>query len=137
MQVPPPPGLPPGRSFATASALPASLPAPLPSGAPPGLPGIPGASLAVPDISSGTTLEPQSPEEAAKAFASILFGYMFAEMRSKEEDSLLGGGDTEMFMDFFDQAIARSFVDQGNPLVDELMGRLLPKDPAAGDAGRS
>src|SRR3972149_1875479 len=54
----------------------------------------------------------QSAEEAAKQFAAILFGYMFSEMRPKEEEGgLLGGGDSELFMDFFDREIGRHFVD--------------------------
>ena len=80
---------------------------------------------------------PTNPDEAAKAFASVLFGYMFAEMRSKDEDGLFGSGDTEMFMDFFDQAMARSFVDQGNPLVDMLKERLKPKGEAHEGQGPS
>jgi Rod binding domain-containing protein len=61
---------------------------------------------------------------------------MFAEMRPKEEDSLLGGGDTEMFMDFFDQAMAKDFVDQGNPLVDLIVGRLTPREAGKTETGK-
>lgn len=65
-------------------------------------------------------------EDAAKEFAAILFGYMVSEMRGKSEEStLLGGGDSELFMDFFDQAIGRSFVaGAGGPFVETLVNQL-------------
>ena len=72
-------------------------------------------------------LPPGNAVDAAKDFAAILFGYMFSEMRPKEDEegSLLGGGDSEMFMDFFDQAMGRQFVESGNlPLVDMLVKQL-------------
>ncbi|MBI6545475.1 MAG: hypothetical protein HY692_01695 [Cyanobacteria bacterium NC_groundwater_1444_Ag_S-0.65um_54_12] len=63
---------------------------------------------------------------AAKDFAGILFGYMFSEMRPKsEEDSLLGGGDTELFMDFFDQALGRQFADGAASQIIEALLRQL------------
>lgn len=142
MQVPPPPGLPPSRGAQAPARFGQDLPATLPGGVPPMLPQLAGAAGVRPVVGTpagvtGNQMEPANPEEAAKAFASILFGYMFAEMRPKEEDSLLGGGDTEMFMDFFDQAMARNFVDQGNPLVDLIVDRLSPKDTGKGEAGPS
>ena len=67
--------------------------------------------------------------DAAKDFAAILFGYMFSEMRPHEDkDGLLGGGDSEMFMEFFDEAIGRDMADgPGNPLVKALVQELTPE----------
>ena len=67
-----------------------------------------------------------SAEDAARDFAGILFGYMFSEMRPKgEEGCLLGGGDSEMFMDFFDQAVGRHFAEgSGGQLVEALVTQL-------------
>ena len=69
-----------------------------------------------------------SAQDAARYFAGILFGYMFSEMRPKNEEDeggLLGGGDSEMFMDFFDQAVGRHFADgAGGPLVEALVAQL-------------
>lgn len=141
MQVPPPPGLPPSGYRKAPPSAATGLPDPLQGSLPPVLPqqvqlagGLPLVSTS--EATQGTTVGPTNPEEAAKAFASILFGYMFAEMRPKEEDSLLGGGDTEMFMDFFDQAMARNFVDQGNPLVDLIVDRLTPREAGKTETGK-
>ncbi|MBM3274057.1 MAG: hypothetical protein FJZ00_02805 [Candidatus Sericytochromatia bacterium] len=76
---------------------------------------------------SRSEIGPSSAEDAAKDFAGILFGYMFSEMRPKagEEGGLLGGGDSELFMDFFDRAMGRHFVDgAGGPLVEALVKQL-------------
>ncbi len=71
--------------------------------------------------------------DAAKDFAAILFGYMFSEMRPHEDkDGLLGGGDSEMFMEFFDEAIGRDMADgPGNPLVKALVQELTPESSKA------
>lgn len=75
---------------------------------------------------------PTNPADAAKDFAAILFGYMFSEMRPHEsEDGLLGGGDSEMFMSFFDQAIGKDMASaQGDQLVKALVQELTPQAPA-------
>jgi Rod binding domain-containing protein len=77
---------------------------------------------------SRSEIGPSSAEDAAKDFAGILFGYMFSEMRPKADDDeggLLGGGDSELFMDFFDRAMGKHFVDgAGGPLVEALVKQL-------------
>lgn len=78
----------------------------------------------------GSEIPVTSAEDAARDFAGILFGYMFSEMRPKaEEGGLLGGGDSEMFMDFFDQAVGRHFAEgAGGQLVEALVKQLSRAD---------
>jgi Rod binding domain-containing protein len=78
----------------------------------------------------GSEIPPATAEEAAKEFAGILFGYMFSEMRpAEEEGGLLGGGDAELFMDFFDRAMGRHFVDRaGSQFVEVLVEQLTRKE---------
>lgn len=74
--------------------------------------------------------------EAAESFASYLFAQVFSQMRpdpsDEEEGGLFSGEQSGMFMDFFDQAIAKRFIGHGgNSLVEQLVGQLSPKDSAA------
>ncbi len=77
--------------------------------------------------------------DAAKDFAAVLFGYMFSEMRPHEDkDGLLGGGDSEMFMEFFDEAIGRDMADgPGNPLVKALIQELTPESSKSSKSSKS
>jgi len=66
---------------------------------------------------------------AAEEFAGYLFAQVFGQMRpeSSEEGSLFSGESAEMFMNFFDQSIGKSFASSGsgNQLVDQLVQQLV------------
>ncbi|MBM3558174.1 MAG: hypothetical protein FJX47_21750 [Alphaproteobacteria bacterium] len=112
---------------------------PIIPGPPAGIPGLPLAAPPSEDVQARlqallgevpkSAAAPQTAEEAAKDFAAILFGYMFSEMRPKEEEGgLLGGGDSELFMDFFDREIGRHFVNgAGGALVESLVEKLTKR----------
>lgn len=64
-------------------------------------------------------------------FATVLYAQMFQQMREAgksdedEENSVFGGGDTNMFMHFVDEQVGRTFVKQGgNALTDALYKQL-------------
>ncbi|MDB5096725.1 MAG: hypothetical protein JWM80_1146 [Cyanobacteria bacterium RYN_339] len=79
------------------------------------------------------TVETQKVQLKGKVeeFATVLYAQMFAEMRESgkseedEENSVFGGGDTNMFMHFMDEEVGRTFVKQGgNALTDALFKQL-------------
>ena len=67
-------------------------------------------------------------------FATVLYAQMFAEMREAgkseedEENSVFGGGDTNMFMHFMDEEVGKTFVKQGgNALTSALYKQLAQR----------
>lgn len=75
-------------------------------------------------------LPPAQAREAAEEFAGYLFAQVFSQMRpesSEEEGGLFSGENAEMFMNFFDQAVGKSFATSGtgNQLVDQLVAQLV------------
>ena len=76
-------------------------------------------------------------------FASLLYAQMFEEMREAgkseddEENSVFGGGDTDAFMHFMDEAVGKNFMHQGggslgDSLYKQLSRNLDAKKPAGG-----
>lgn len=72
-------------------------------------------------------------EEASKDFVSMLYSYMFQQMResgSDEEDGLFSGPHVNMLMGFMDQEVGKKLAhSEGKGLADALM-RQLGADPS-------
>jgi Rod binding domain-containing protein len=82
------------------------------------------------------TVEQQKVQLKAQVeeFATVLYAEMFQEMREAgksdedEENSVFGGGDTNMFMHFVDEQVGRNFSKQGgNALTDALYKQLASR----------
>ena len=64
-------------------------------------------------------------------FSSILYSQMFSEMRNSgkseddEEESIFGGGDTNMFMHLMDQEVGKAFAASGGNSLKEALYRQL------------
>lgn len=83
-----------------------------------------------PQPSTPKELPPAQAREAAEEFAGYLFAQVFSQMRpesTEEEGGLFSGENAEMFMNFFDQAVGKSFATSGtgNQLVDQLVAQLV------------
>ncbi|MEZ0374881.1 MAG: rod-binding protein [Candidatus Sericytochromatia bacterium] len=67
-------------------------------------------------------------EDASKQFVSMLYSYMFQQMResgSDEEDGLFSGAHANMLMGFLDQEMGKKLADsEGSGLAQTLMGQL-------------
>lgn len=70
-------------------------------------------------------------KEASTDFISILFSYMFQNMRGNpddnEEGSFFGGEHVDMFLSYLDQEVGKKFAEQGgadlvNALYHQLKG---------------
>jgi Rod binding domain-containing protein len=79
-------------------------------------------------------------EEASKQFVSMLYSYMFQQMRESgadEEEGLFSGPHANMLMGFLDQEIGQKLAhSEGSGLADTLMQQLKVEDPTL-DAGNA
>lgn len=77
-------------------------------------------------------------EEASKDFVSMLYSYMFQQMResaSDEEDGLFSGPHVNMLMGFMDQEIGKKLShSEGKGLADALLRQLNGGKPDATEA---
>lgn len=62
-------------------------------------------------------------------FAGLLYAQLVREMREAAQDeegeSLFGGGDSAMFMHFFDQQVGKTFASQSGSALKESLYRQL------------
>ncbi len=83
-------------------------------------------------------------KEQADQFAAVLYSEMFTEMREAgknndddDQDSLFGGGDTDMFMTLLDQKVGQTFSKQsGTGLADSLYKQLAGRLDAEQGGGK-
>jgi len=73
-------------------------------------------------------------EEASKQFVSMLYSYMFQQMRESgadEEEGLFSGPHANMLMGFLDQEIGQKLAHSvGSGLADTLLSQLKAEDPS-------
>jgi Rod binding domain-containing protein len=73
-------------------------------------------------------------EEASQQFVSMLYSYMFQQMRESgadEEEGLFSGPHANMLMGFLDQEIGQKLAkSEGSGLADTLMQQLKTQDPS-------
>lgn len=73
-------------------------------------------------------------EEASKQFVSMLYSYMFQQMRESgadEEEGLFSGPHANMLMGFLDQEIGQKLAhSEGSGLADTLLQQLKAEDPS-------
>lgn len=76
-------------------------------------------------------------EEATQDFVSLLYSYVFQEMRNSgtdEENSLFGGENAGMFMSFLDQAMGQELArTDGASLAKDMLKQLQGNKEAAND----
>lgn len=76
-------------------------------------------------------------EEASKEFVSMLYSYMFSQMResgSDQENGLFSGPHVNMLMGFLDQEIGKKMAySEGSGLADALLRQLKREDPTAAE----
>ena len=72
-------------------------------------------------------------EEASQQFVSMLYSYMFQQMResgSDEENGLFSGPHANMLMGFLDQEIGQKLAEtDGSGLADALLRQMKAEDP--------
>lgn len=83
-------------------------------------------------------------KKAVDEFASVLYTQMFREMREtgqsdEDEESIFGGGDTNMFMHLMDQEVGKAYTAAGGnglkeALYRQLSGRMATQDEPKGAA---
>lgn len=83
-------------------------------------------------------------KRAVTEFAAVLYTQMFSEMRQAgkseddEEEGILGGGDSNMFMHLMDQEVGKAYATAGGnglkeALYRQLSGRMASQvDPSKG-----
>lgn len=69
-------------------------------------------------------------KKAVDEFASVLYAQMFREMREsgkseEDEESIFGGGDTNMFMHLMDQEVGKAYAAAGGNGLKEALYRQL------------
>lgn len=70
-------------------------------------------------------------KKAVEDFASVLYTQMFREMREagktgeEDEESIFGGGDTNMFMHLMDQEVGKAYASAGGNGLKEALYRQL------------
>ena len=69
-------------------------------------------------------------KKAVDEFASVLYSQMFREMREagksdEDEESIFGGGDTNMFMHLMDQEVGKAYAAAGGNGLKEALYRQL------------
>ncbi len=69
-------------------------------------------------------------KKAVTEFASVLYSQMFREMREsgkteEDEESIFGGGDTNMFMHLMDQEVGKAYAAAGGNGLKEALYRQL------------
>lgn len=70
-------------------------------------------------------------KKAVDEFASVLYAQMFREMREAgkagedDEESIFGGGDTNMFMHLMDQEVGKAYAAAGGNGLKEALYRQL------------
>lgn len=86
--------------------------------------------------SAAREVQEATEKEAAESFATYLYAQMFSHMRpepSEEEGGLFAGEQAGMFMDFFDQALGKHYVQSGgSALVDQLVAQMT-RNPSRKD----
>lgn len=84
-------------------------------------------------VSAPTSRTPNI-EEASKDFVSMLYAYMFQQMRESatdEEEGLFSGPHLNMLMGFMDQEIGKKLAyGEGKGLADTLLRQLQGETPA-------
>lgn len=75
-------------------------------------------------------------------FASLLYAQMFRQMREsgqneEEGEGIFGGGDTNLFMNFLDEEVGKTFVKQGGSGLRDALYRQMSQnlDKVEGQGG--
>ena len=84
------------------------------------------------------TVKTPNIEEASKDFVSMLYSYMFQQMResgSDEEEGLFSGPHVNMLMGFLDQEVGKKLAhSEGKGLADSLLTQLQGNNAAQSEA---
>lgn len=87
---------------------------------------------------SAPTVKTPNIEEASKDFVSMLYSYMFQQMResgSDEEEGLFSGPHVNMLMGFLDQEVGKKLAySEGKGLADSLLTQLQGDKAAQSEA---